>query len=227
MLMEDTIKEFTNIKGLGEAKAKALADAGFKSVDELANASIEDLTAVEGVGAALAEKIKAGASEVSSETVEVSEEPVEEPTEEPAAPKATKAVEVGELAMDDESKRLFKVRKVLKAKKPHFNRTDAHKYKRLDSNWRRPRGLQGKQRKHIKAKGALAQAGYGSPVAVKGLHPSGYADVLVRNVGDIDAIDATIEAIRIARTVGAKKKAVIEEKAAELGIKVLNPTRGE
>ena len=221
--MEDTIKEFTNIKGLGEAKAKALADAGFKSVDELANASIEDLTAVEGVGEALANKIKAGVLELSSETVEVSEEPAEES----AVPKVTKVVEVGELAMDDESKRLFKVRKVLKGKKPHFNRTDAHKYKRLDSNWRRPRGLQGKQRKHIKAKGALAQAGYGSPVAVKGLHPSGYADILVRNVGDVDAIDATIEAIRIARTVGAKKKAVIEEKAAELGIKVLNPTRGE
>ena len=221
--MEDTIKEFTNIKGLGEAKAKALADAGFKSVDELANASIEDLTAIEGVGEALANKIKAGALELSSETVEVSEESIEEP----AASKATKAVEVGELAMDDESKRLFKVRKVLKGKKPHFNRTDSHKYKRLDSNWRRPRGLQGKQRKHIKAKGALAQVGYGSPVAVKGLHPSGYADVLVRNVGDIDAIDATIEAIRIARTVGAKKKSAIEEKAAQLGIKVLNPTRGE
>ncbi len=220
MLMEDTIKEFTNIKGLGEAKAKALADAGFKSVDELANASIEDLTSIEGVGEALANKIKAGALELSSETVEMSEESTEEP-------KATKTVEVGELAMDEESRRLFKLRKVLKGKKPHFNRTDSHKYKRLDSNWRRPRGLQGKQRKHIKAKGALAQVGYGSPVAVKGLHPSGYADVLVRNVGDIDAIDATIEAIRIARTVGAKKKAVIEEKAAELGIKVLNPTRGE
>ena len=223
MLMEDTIKEFTNIKGLGEAKARALVDAGFKSVGELANASIEDLTAVEGVGEALANKIKAGVSELSSETTEVSEESTEEPTES----KVTKAVEVSKLAMDDESKRLFKVRKVLKGKKPHFNRTDAHKYKRLDSNWRRPRGLQGKQRKHIKAKGALAQTGYGSPVAVKGLHPSGYADVLVRNVGDVDAIDATIEAIRIARTVGAKKKAVIEEKAAQLGIKVLNPTRGE
>ncbi len=221
--MEDTIKEFTNIKGLGEAKARALADAGFKSVDELANASTKDLTAVEGIGEALANKIKAGALELSSETVEVSEEPTEEPT----ATKATKAVEVSELVMDEESKRLFKLRKVLKGKKPHFNRTDSHKYKRLDSNWRRPRGLQGKQRKHIKAKGALAQVGYGSPVAVKGLHPSGYADILVRNVGDVDAIDATIEAIRIARTVGAKKKAAIEEKAAELGIKVLNPTRGE
>lgn len=221
--MEDTIKEFTNIKGLGEAKAKALVDAGFDSVDKLANASIEDLTDVDGIGEALATKIKAGVLELSSETVKVSEESTEEPT----APKATKAVEVSELVMDDESRRLFNVRKVLKGKKPDFKRTDSHKLKRLDSNWRRPRGLQGKQRKHIKAKGALAQVGYGSPVAVKGLHPSGYADILVRNISDIDAIDATIEAIRIARTIGAKKKAVIEEKAAELGIKVLNPTRGE
>ncbi|MGP8321076.1 MAG: 50S ribosomal protein L32e [Methanosarcinaceae archaeon] len=129
--------------------------------------------------------------------------------------------------MDEESRRLFKVRKVQKAKKPDFKRADSHKKKRLDSNWRRPRGLQGKQRKHIKAKGALAQVGYGSPVAVKGLHPSGYADILVNNLNDIGDIDASIEAIRIARTVGARKKAIIEEKAAELGLKVLNPTRGE
>ncbi|MBW6469903.1 MAG: 50S ribosomal protein L32e [Methanosarcinaceae archaeon] len=216
--MENIIKEFTNIKGLGEAKARALAEAGFKSIDELAKASIEDLTAVEGIGEALANKIKAGALELSSEIVEIYDAVVS---------KATEAVEVSELVMDDESRRLFNVRKVLKGKKPDFKRTDSHKLKRLDSNWRRPRGLQGKQRKHIKAKGALAQVGYGSPVAVKGLHPSGYADILVRNVGDIDAIDASIEAIRIARTIGAKKKAVIEEKAAQLGIKVLNPTRGE
>ncbi len=217
--MKSNIKEFTNIKGLGEAKAKALADAGFKSVDDLANASIEDLTTVEGVGTALAKKIKAESIKLSSGKVETSIEP--------ATSKATKPVNVVELTMDEESRRLFKVRKVQKAKKPDFKRADSHKKKRLDSNWRRPRGLQGKQRKHIKAKGALAQVGYGSPVAVKGLHPSGYADILVNNVDDIEKIDASIEAIRIARTVGSRKKAMIEDKAAELGIKVLNPTRGE
>ncbi|NYT19877.1 MAG: 50S ribosomal protein L32e [Methanosarcinales archaeon] len=132
-----------------------------------------------------------------------------------------------ELALDDESKRLFKVRKVQKGKKPEFKRTDSHKYKRLDSNWRRPRGLQGKQRRHIAAKGAIAQVGYGSPAAVKGLHPSGYAEVLVNTVKDVDNVDASLEAIRIARTVGARKKAIIEAKATEMGIKILNPTRSE
>lgn len=132
-----------------------------------------------------------------------------------------------ELALDEESKRLFKVRKVQKGKKPAFKRADSHKYKRLDSNWRRPRGLQGKQRRHIAAKGALVQTGYGSPVAVKGLHPSGYAEVLVNTVKDVDDVDASFEAIRIGRTVGARKKAIIEAKATEMGIKILNPTRSE
>jgi large subunit ribosomal protein L32e len=129
--------------------------------------------------------------------------------------------------VSENTKRLFKVRKVQKGKKPTFKRADAHKYKRLDSNWRRPRGLQGKKRRHYKSKGAVVQAGYGSPVAVKGLHPSGYAEVLVNTVSDVDKVDASVEAIRIGRTVGARKKALIEAKASELSIKVLNPTRGE
>ena len=132
-----------------------------------------------------------------------------------------------ELALDEESKRLFNVRKVQKGKKPDFKRADSHKYKRLDSNWRRPRGLQGKQRKHIAAKGSIAQVGYGSPTAVKGLHPSGYAEVLVNNLAEIEGVNASLEAVRIGRTVGARKKALIEAKAAEMGLKVLNPTRSE
>jgi large subunit ribosomal protein L32e len=129
--------------------------------------------------------------------------------------------------MDDKTKRLFKVRKIQKHKKPVFRRTDGHKYKRLDENWRRPRGIQGKQRRHYKGKGAIAQVGYGSPVAVKGLHPSGYAEVLVCTVSQLDDVNAEVEAVRIAAKVGGRKKALIEAKAAELSIKVLNPTRGE
>lgn len=128
---------------------------------------------------------------------------------------------------DEKQKKLFKVRKVQKGKKPAFRRANHHKFQRLDSNWRRPRGLQGKQRRHYKAKGAIAQVGYGSPKAVKGLHPSGYAEVLVNNLNEAESVDAEVEAIRIAAKVGARKRALIESKAAELGIKVLNPSGGE
>jgi large subunit ribosomal protein L32e len=135
---------------------------------------------------------------------------------------------VSELEMDEESKRLFNVRKVQKNKKPSFNRADSHRLKRVPSSWRRPKGVNSKLRKGIKAKGSLVKVGYGSPEAVKGLHPSGYSEILVYNVKDVENVsNPSSEAIRIGRTVGAKKRTMIEEKAAELGIKVLNPSRGE
>lgn len=135
---------------------------------------------------------------------------------------------VSELEMDEESKRLFNIRKVQKNKKPSFNRVDSHRLKRVPSSWRRPKGVNSKLRKGINAKGSLVKVGYGSPEAVKGLHPSGYTEILVYNVKDVENIsNPSSEAIRIGRTVGAKKRTMIEEKAAELGIKVLNPSRGE
>lgn len=134
---------------------------------------------------------------------------------------------VSTLDMDSESRRLFNVRKVQKEKKPQFKRAACHKFKRLDSNWRRPRGSQGKQRRKYVSKGAHAQVGYGSPAAVKSLHPSGYSDVLISSIAELELIDPSYEAIRIASTVGTRKKAVILTKAGELGIKVLNPGRSE
>lgn len=117
----------------------------------------------------------------------------------------------------------MKIRKQQKSKKPAFRRADGHKKKKLDVNWRRPRGLQGKLRKRIAAKGAVVQIGYGSPRAVKGLHPSGFEDVLVRNPNDLQSINPEDQAARIARTVGVRKRLIIEEIAADRGIKILNP----
>jgi large subunit ribosomal protein L32e len=139
----------------------------------------------------------------------------------------TKGTSASTPDMDPESRRLFSVRKVLKGKKPQFKRAAYHKFKRLDDNWRRPRGSQGKQRRKYVSKGALAQVGYGSPAAVKGLHPSGFSDVLISSIAELELVDPSYEAIRIAATIGARKKAIILAKAQELGIRVLNPGRGE
>lgn len=125
--------------------------------------------------------------------------------------------------MDDAIKRALNIRKRQKSKKPTFKRIDSHKKKKLDDNWRRPRGLQSKLRKRIASKGAVVQAGYGSPRAVRGLHPSGYEEVLVRNQGDVQLVDPSRQVARIARTVGVRKRQIIEETAAGLGIRILNP----
>ncbi len=125
--------------------------------------------------------------------------------------------------MDAATRRLLNIRKRQKSKKPTFKRTDHQKKKKLDDNWRRPRGLQSKLRKRIAAKGAVVQVGYGSPRAVRGLHPSGFEEVLVRNPRDVQSVDPLCQAARIARTVGVRKRQIIEEAADGLGIRILNP----
>ncbi len=128
----------------------------------------------------------------------------------------------------EEIKKLIKLRRRLKARKPEFRRYCWNKKLRLrDKSWRRPRGLHNKLRKRVGGKwsGRIpVNVGFGSPKAVRGLHPSGYEEVLVYNVKDLERVDKERQAIRIASCVGLKKRLLIEEKAKELGIKILNPT---
>jgi len=120
--------------------------------------------------------------------------------------------------------KLMKIRARQKAKKPDFNRHDSHKKKRLPISWRKPVGLHNKLRTGISAKGRLVRPGYGSPKSVRGFHPSGYREILVCNIKELD--DAEGFAVRISGSVGMKKRMEIQAKAAEKGLKILNPKDG-
>lgn len=117
-------------------------------------------------------------------------------------------------------KRLLNVRSRQKAKKPEFNRHDAHKKKRLSLSWRKPRGLHSKLRQQVSAKGKLVRPGFGSPKAVRGFHPSGFPEILVSNVADLAKAEGRV--VRIASAVGQKKRLEIQAKASEMNLKVLN-----
>jgi large subunit ribosomal protein L32e len=67
-------------------------------------------------------------------------------------------------------------------------------------------------------------AGYRTPKAVRGLHPSGFEEVHVENVDDLEGVEGDTQAVRIASTVGARKRERIEEEAEDAEIRVLNPT---
>ena len=64
-------------------------------------------------------------------------------------------------------------------------------------------------------------SGYRSPRISRGLHPSGFNEILVHNIKDLDEIQSH-QAIRISQTVGRRKRAEIVEKAQKLAIHVLN-----
>ncbi|MCD4809999.1 MAG: 50S ribosomal protein L32e [Methanosarcinales archaeon] len=240
---EEIINEFTSIKGVGESRAKALYEAGYTSVEDLNEATTEELSRVKGITDQLAERIKNEVSQIyedieAGEAVEESTQEVvgtekveveaEKEFEEQAGEgdeedKEIEAVPTAELELDPESQRLLKVRKKQKAKKPNFVQTDLHKKKRLKNYWRRPKGLHNKKRRYILGKSGMARVGYGSPVAVKGLHPSGFQDMLMSRVQDLDELDPSTQAVRIARTVGQRKRMEIVNKARSLGLKILNP----
>lgn len=123
-----------------------------------------------------------------------------------------------------EKARLLRIRAKLKRKKPKFLRQEWWRFPKFknDSKWRRPKGTDSKMRLKLKGKARSPSIGWSSPKAVRGLHPSGYEEVLVHNVKELEAIDPTRQAARIARTVGKRKRLMIIERAKELGIKVLN-----
>ena len=122
-----------------------------------------------------------------------------------------------------DKRRALKERKRIKSQKPAFNRQESWRYKRVKQNWRKPDGVDSKMRKRIKGWPRSPNVGYRGPKEVRGLHPSGYEDILVQNADDVDRINPQTQAIRIGHTVGAKKRVEITSVAKERGIRILNP----
>ena len=121
---------------------------------------------------------------------------------------------------------LLPLPKVLKKKTPSFRRTEWFRYKRLSrSGWRAPHGMDSKQRRNYKYRSALVRVGHGKVAAARGLHPSGFREIMVQNTLDLETIDPETEAARVGRSVGGRKREQIYSRADELGIRVLNRRR--
>ncbi len=113
-----------------------------------------------------------------------------------------------------------------KKKTPAFKRTEWFRYKRLSrSGWRAPHGMDNKQRRNYKYRSSLVRVGHGKVAVARGLHPSGFREIMVHNTGDLETIDPETEAARVGKTVGGRKREQIYSRADELGIRVLNRRR--
>jgi large subunit ribosomal protein L32e len=108
-------------------------------------------------------------------------------------------------------------------KKPKFLRQESWRYKRVGNKWRKPHGIDSKMRKKIKGWPMCPTTGYRSPKKTRGLHPSGFVEVRVESIEDLGAVDPELQAIRVGRTVGGRKRVEILTLAEERGIYILNP----
>nr|WP_299262617.1 50S ribosomal protein L32e [Halorientalis sp.] len=223
---QETYDDLTDISGIGDSKAAALEGAGYRTVEDVRGATQDDLAEVDGIGNALAARVKAdvGGLEVSEETeAEVEDEsPEPEVAEDVETELQARGLSEKTPDLSENEQRLLNQRG--REGKPQFNRQDHHKKKRVSTSWRRPRGTLSKQRRGFKGKGDTVEAGFRTPTAVRGKHPSGFEEVRVHNVDDLEGVDGSREAVRIASKVGGRKRERIEEEAEDRDVRVLNPT---
>ena len=124
--------------------------------------------------------------------------------------------------LDKQTKKDLSKRNRMSHKRPSFKRQNWFRYKRLGEKWRRPRGIHSKMRRHFKYRIPVVQVGFRGPARVRGLHPSGFEEVLVHNTKEVENVNPETQAVRISSTVGDKKRELIVKKADELKIRVLN-----
>jgi len=121
------------------------------------------------------------------------------------------------------NKEILELRDKVAKGRPDFKRPESWRLKRLETTWRKPKGIDNHQRKQ-KSRGrpGLVKVGYGGPKISRGLHPSGYTDNLVYNINDLEKLNPKTDVIRIAHSVGTKKRKTIVIKSIEKKFKIFN-----
>jgi large subunit ribosomal protein L32e len=219
-----TVKNFNDLPGFKNENLAELKAMGITTISELAEA-LND-------GGKIKEIIK-NLSGVGPKTAEKWKDAIGTPEEAVAEQKAeeAKVVEAGEQGayvvkakpeLSDETADALAVRAIISGRRPAFKRQEWFRYAKLGDSWRRPKGIHSKMKRNLKRRPPVVDIGFRGPVSVRNLHPSGFQEVLVHNVAGLEDIDPKVQAVRIGGTVGTKKRIAIEDRAAELGIRVLN-----
>lgn len=172
-----------------------------------------------------AEKPKAKAKK--DEEKRKPEKPKEKAAPKKKAAKKKKVKAEVPLRVQKTDQRLLRISQLKKKRNPKFRHEQAHRWIRISDSWRKVRGIDSPTRAKRKGRVALVSPGYRTPKGVRGLHPSLFVEVRVHRASDLESLDPEVHAIRIASTVGFRKRQEIIAAADAKLLRVLNPGRGE
>lgn len=248
--------KLSDVQGVGPAMEEKLRDAGIKTVLSLSKMDPKKLSEkVDGVGESSAKsfiseakkllpkdesKPKKKADKPKKKAESKTEKPKKKKAEakaKPEKPKTKKAapkkkakkkpkVEVP-LRVQRTDQRILRIAKQKKKHMPKFRHEQAHRWTRVSDSWRKVRGIDSATREKRKGRIAMVSSGYRTPKAVRNLHPSLYVEVRVHRASELEELDPDIHAVRIASTVGYRKRQEIIAAADAKLLRVLNPGKGE
>ena len=121
-----------------------------------------------------------------------------------------------------EKERLLEIRKNMKKKKPSFRRVESWRYVRVKDSWRKARGIDSQTRMKTKSGVKSPSIGYRTPKKIRGLHPSGYEEVRVEMLSDLQNLNPQKHALKISRRLGANKRIELIDYAQKRNFKILN-----
>ena len=124
--------------------------------------------------------------------------------------------------MVQQDKRLMELRKTINKKRPSFRRVESWRHTRVKDPWRKARGIDSQTRMKTKSGVKSPGIGYRNPKNVRGLHPSGFQEVRVENVKDLENLSNKKHALKISSTLGAKKRMALIDYSKRKGFRILN-----
>jgi len=228
MAKKKKLEQLSDLPYYREEYTEQLEKMGITDLQELLDALLVDdkkkqiVDELDGVGKKVADHWAEVIEESGITPTEAKEDKAEVVETEAAVVEEGEYVTKRKPELDDKTKALLLKREEIDSRRPQFLRQEWFRYQKLEGKWRKPRGIHSKMRRHYGYRPPIVSIGYRGPAEVRGLHPSGFQEVMVFNVSQLNGIDPKVQAVRIGGTVGARKRGDIIAKADQEGIRVLN-----
>mmetsp|Transcript_21499 Transcript_21499/g.73106 ORF Transcript_21499/g.73106 Transcript_21499/m.73106 type:complete len:135 (+) Transcript_21499:73-477(+) len=119
---------------------------------------------------------------------------------------------------------LLPASRIVKKRTKPFLRYQSDRKMCVPTSWRRPKGIDGRQRRKFKGLPAMPNCGFGSNKKTRHLLPNGFYKFVVHNVSDLDMLlmHNRSYCAEIAHDVSTQKRKAIVERAAQLNVNLTN-----